>query len=233
MLNPGRLLPGEVMTRKWSAVISVFAILLTGTLMLSLASCGHDQELTQITVQPNTETFGATNIPVPADAGLQVQLRALGTYMHPPVTKDITNSVTWSSNTTQMVTVNSTGLITATGNTCGNTLVSATMKSAHGGIQTGFMTATVVCFTGTGPTGPSLIVSFLGGTGTVVSNPAGIACSTTCGFIFNTGTTVTLTASPTAPSTTVTWNSGCDSNPSANSCVVTMNGNRTVNVTFQ
>ena len=29
-----------------------------------------------------------------------MQLRALGTYIHPPVTKDITNQVTWESNTT-------------------------------------------------------------------------------------------------------------------------------------
>lgn len=220
------------MIRKWSVVLSVFVVILTATLMLSLASCGHDQELTQVTVQPNTETFGAPNVPVPDDAGLQVNLRALGTFIHPPVTKDITSQVTWNSNTPQMVTVNSTGTITATGNTCGNTLVSATMKSNNGGIQTGFMTATVVCFTGTGPVGPTLIVAITG-TGTVVSSPAGIACSLTCGFIFTTGTQVTLTASPTAPATTVTWVSGCDSNPSANSCVVTMNTNRTVNVSFR
>jgi hypothetical protein len=220
------------MTQKWSAVLSVFVVILTATLMLSLASCGHDQELTQITVQPGTETFGASNIPVPADAGLSVQLRALGTFIHPPVTKDITNEVTWNSNTTQMVTVNPTGLITVTGNTCGNSLVSATMKAAHGGIQTGFMTATVVCFTGTGPVGPSLVVT-INGTGTVVSSPAGIACSQTCGFIFTSGIPVTLTASPTAPATMLTWVSGCDSNPAANMCLVNMNGNRTVTVTFQ
>jgi hypothetical protein len=107
------------------------------------------------------------------------------------------------------------------------------MKSNNGGIQTGFMTANVVCFSGTGPVGPSLIVTFAGGTGTVVSSPAGIACSQTCGFIFNTGTQVTLTASPTPPSTTLTWNSGCDSNPTANTCVVTMNANRIVTITFQ
>lgn len=220
------------MTQKWSAVISVFIVMFAAALMLSLASCGHDQELTQITVQPGTQTFGASNIPVPANAGLNVQLRALGTFIHPPVTKDITNEVTWNSNTTQMITVNSTGLITATGNACGNTLVSATMKAAHGGIQTGFMTANVVCFTGTGPVGPNLIVTITG-TGTVVSSPAGIACSQTCGFIFNTGTQVTLTASPTAPATTLTWVSGCDSNPAANTCLVNMNANRTVAVTFQ
>ena len=220
------------MTRKWSVVLSVFVVILTATLMLSLASCGHDQELTQITVQPNTETFGASNIPVPDDTGLQVHLRALGTYIHPPVTKDITSQVTWNSNTPQMVTADSTGTITATGGACGNTLVSATMKSNNGGIQTGFMTATVVCFTGTGPTGPTLIVNITG-SGTVVSTPAGIACSLTCGFIFATGTPVTLTASPNPPATTLTWVSGCDSNPAANTCMVTMNANRTVSVTFQ
>lgn len=220
------------MTRKWSVVLSVFVVILTATLMLSLASCGHDQQLTQITVQPNTETFGASNIPVPDDAGLQVQLRALGTYIHPPVTKDISSQVTWNSNTPQMVTVNPSGTITATGNACGNTLVSATLKSNNGGIQTAFMTATVVCFTGTGPTGQTLIVGITG-TGTVVSSPAGIACSLTCGFIFTTGTQVTLTASPTAPATMLTWVSGCDSNPTASTCVVTMNANRTVNVSFK
>jgi hypothetical protein len=220
------------MRQKWSAVIGVFSLVLVAGMLVSLSSCGHDQELTQITVQPNTETFGASNIPVPDDTGLQVHLRALGTYIHPPVTKDITSQVTWTSNTPQMVSADSTGTITATGNACGNTLVSATMKSNNGGIQTGFMTATVVCFTGTGPTGPTLIVNITG-TGTVVSSPGGIACSLTCGFIFPTGTPVMLTASPNPPATRVTWVSGCDSNPAANTCDVTMNANRTVSVMFQ
>src|SRR5579871_2759093 len=106
-----------------------------------------------------------------------------------------------------MITVDQTGTITATGGACGNTLVSASMKSNNGGIQTAFMTATVVCFTGTGPVGPSLLVNITG-SGTVVSSPAGIACSISCGFIFASGTSVMLTASPSPPATTVTW-SGC------------------------
>ena len=220
------------MRQKWSAVIGVFSVIVVACMLLSLSSCGKDQELTQITIQPPTETFGAANIPVPADAGLQVHLRALGTYIHPPVTKDITSQVTWTSNTPQMVTVDSTGVITATGGACGNTLVSATLKSDHGGIQTGFMTANVVCFTGGVQTAPTLTVSFGVGTGTVLSSPGGIACSVTCAANFTLNTQVTLTASPTAPSTGVTWNSGCDSNPSANSCVVAMNANRVVAVSF-
>jgi Bacterial Ig-like domain (group 2) len=221
------------MSQKWSAVVGVLCVFAAASLLLSLSSCARDQELTLITVQPVTETFGASNIPVSANAGLNVQLRALGTYIHPPVSKDITNQVTWSSNTTQMVTVNATGLLTATGDTCGNALVSATLSTnqGSGSIVTGYMTATVVCFTGTGPTGPTLIVAFGGGTGIVVSTPPGIACSTTCGAIFPTSTLVMLTATPTAPSTSVTWTSGCDI-MTATTCSVTMNAMRTVNVMF-
>ena len=124
-------------------------------LLVSL-SCGHDQQLVSIEIQPGQETFGAANIPVQANAGSNVQLRALGHYIHPPVTKDITNQVIWNSNDAQMVTVSSSGLLTATGNACGSSLVSATIntnKSAGGigstgALVTGNMTANVVCFTG-------------------------------------------------------------------------------------
>src|SRR5579864_147495 len=109
------------MSRKWLSAVPLVASLV-------LFGCGHEQQLVSIDVEPTTETFGSAKTPVLADAGLNVQLRALGTYIHPPVTKDITNQVIWSSNTPQMVTVNSTGLITATGQACGNTLISATVK---------------------------------------------------------------------------------------------------------
>ena len=79
------------MNRKWfSAVALVVAV----ALLLVFSSCGHGQELVSITVQPTSETFGASNMPVIDNAGASVQLRALGSYIHPPVTKDITNKVT-------------------------------------------------------------------------------------------------------------------------------------------
>jgi Bacterial Ig-like domain (group 2) len=138
--------------------MSRFGLMLaTVVCLIGLTSCGHDQQLVSITVQPNKEIFGAANIPVSADAGLTVQLRAIGNYIHPPVSKDVTNQVVWSSNTPDMVTVDAaTGLITATGQACGDTLISATVTTNHsignvgssGAIVTGTMTATVVCFTG-------------------------------------------------------------------------------------
>jgi hypothetical protein len=141
---------GEGMNSQGYKVAIVVAAVLC---VIGVPSCGHDQQLVSIDIQPGVETFGAVNIPVNQDAGLQVQLKAMGNYIHPPVTKDITGQVGWTSNTPQMVTVNSTGLITATGDACGNTLITATVTTnrSAGGISssgaevTGTMTATVVC----------------------------------------------------------------------------------------
>jgi hypothetical protein len=149
---------GEVMSAKAKKI--VLAVLACG-LLLVLPGCGHDQQLVSIDVEPNTYNFGLTTIPVNDDAGLTVQLRALGSYIHPPITKDITGQVTWSSNTPHMVTVTPAGLIEATGQECGNTLISATVTtnssvggiSASGAVVIGTMTANVICFTGSSAAG--------------------------------------------------------------------------------
>ncbi len=208
------------MIRKW--FVSLALVVIVGT-FLTLASCGREQQLVSIQVQPSSETFGASNIPLSVDAGAQVQLRALGTYIHPPVTKDITSQVTWNSNTPQMMTVDANGLVTVTGLACGSTLISATVttnKSAggigsSGALVTGYMTGSVVCFTGTsggGGSGPSVTVNFAGtGSGTVSSNPAGLSCAsgTTCfSNSFPSGTNVSITA---APNGTFGGWGGCDS----------------------
>lgn len=228
------------MKGKWLAPV---VLVVAATALLSL-SCGRSQELVSIAIQPSVETFGSSTTPVIDNMGAQVQLRALGTYIHPPVTKDITSQVTWLSNTTQMFTVSSTGLLTATGLSCGGTLVSATANtntspggiSSSGAIVTGYMTANVVCFTGTGGgTGdPALTLTFQGtGTGTVTSNPLGLSCASPGPCVtqaFASGTTVTLTATPTGTSTTGTWPS-CPSS-AANTCTVDLSGNTTVTVAF-
>ncbi len=215
---------------------SVGALALVG-LLVALSSCAHDQQLVSITVQPETENFGA------ADPALNVQLRALGNYIHPPVTKDITDQVTWASNTPNMVTVNSTGLIAPAGFACGNTLVSATVTTNHstgnrsssGALITGFMTANVACLS---TTGPILTVTFPGlGSGNVVSFPQGLTCASTsgpCSASFVSGTAIQLTATPIPPSTFGGW-FGCDSlsGPSLTVCNInSLTANRAVSVTF-
>ncbi len=211
------------MIRKW---FGVSALVLVASAFLTLSSCGRDQQLTSIQIQPITENFGNSTTQVSADAGLQVQLRALGTYIHPPVTKDITNQVTWNSNTPQMMTVDANGLVTVTGVTCGSTLISATVNtgkssggiSSSGALVTGYMTGNVICDTGAGGgggggSGPSITVNFLGtGTGTISSSPAGLSCASSAGTCtsgaFASGSSVQITA---APSGTFGGWTGCSS----------------------
>jgi hypothetical protein len=199
-----------------------------------LPSCGHDQQLISISVTPTTETFGASNIPVTADAGLNVQLRALGTYIHPPVTKDITDQVAWVSNTPGIATVSSTGLLTATGLDCGSSIVTATITTnnsgtvhSSGALVTGSMTANVVCFTGLGP----ILTVVVSGNGTVGSSPSGISCPTVCSASFVSGSTVTLTATPNSGATFAGW-SNCQP-ISAQACTVnSLTNDLTVTATF-
>lgn len=229
------------MSRKW---FSICALLIAATSLLSVSSCGDPQELVGITVQPGSVTFGAANIPVSADAGLTTQLTALGTYVHPPVTKDITNQVTWASSDNQEVTVTPTGLITATGVVCGpNTQISATVTtnadgsgvSSSGAVVTGSMSASVVCFTDTsgggGGASPILTVNFLGsGTGTVTSPTFDCASTAiSCVDSFPTGTTVTLTATAVAPYTFGGWSGACSG---TSTCVLLMESDTTVTATF-
>jgi len=149
------------------------------SLLSGMLSCAHDQQLVSITIKPDTEDFGA------ADPALNVQLRALGSYIDPPVIKDITDQVTWASNTPNMVTVNSTGLIAPAGFACGNTLVSATVTTNHsagdrsssGALVTGYMTANVACLSSSGPI---LTLNFLGtGPGHLTSPPPRLSRAST------------------------------------------------------
>ncbi len=47
------------------------------------------------------------------------------------------------------------------------------------------------------------------GTGTVTSSPSGISCGSTCSASYNSGTSVTLTATPSTGSTFTGWSGGC------------------------
>lgn len=75
--------------------------------------------------------------------------------------KDITDQVTWSSNTPGVAVVSSTGLVSPDGLDCGNSLISATVqtnssagnRSSNGAIITGAMTANVACVGATGSSG--------------------------------------------------------------------------------
>jgi hypothetical protein len=192
--------------------------------LLATLSCARDQQLVSLTVVPSVENFGLI------DPSLNVQLRALGTYIHPPVTKDITDQVTWASDTPEVAVVNSTGLLSPGGLACGNATISATVRTNHsagnrpsnGAIITGTMAANVACPSST------LTVNFAGlGTGSVTGS---VNCNSNCSTTLPTGTTATLDATPSFGSTFGGW-SGCDS-VTGTTCTVLMNTSRTVTVTF-
>jgi len=71
---------GVFMNRKWWSIVVLVG---AAGLLVGLNSCGRDQQLVSIQVQPSVENFGASTIPVIDNAGATVQLRALGTYIHP------------------------------------------------------------------------------------------------------------------------------------------------------
>jgi large repetitive protein len=68
------------------------------------------------------------------------------------------------------------------------------------------------------------------GSGTVTSNPAGINCPADCSEYYDTGTPVTLMATPAAGSTFTGWSVDCSG---LLTCSLTMNGNKSVTATFE
>jgi hypothetical protein len=226
---------------------SVGAITILGCFLAAL-SCAHDQQLVGITIQPDTETFGASNIPVPADAGLSVQLRALGHYIHPPVTKDITDQVAWVSNSPQIASVTSAGLLTAAGQACGGALVSATVttntsagnRTSSGAVVTSTMSANVVCFTGASGNNAILTVLILPiGEGTVTVSGGGLGSplicpGPSCALPFTIGSgPITLTAVGNNGHSFSTW-SGCGQAGPPNVCTIqALDADLTVTANFQ
>jgi hypothetical protein len=227
-----------VMTFRFRCALAPFL----AAFLISTVGCAHHQQLVSISVVPSEATVGATTIPVSDDAGASVQMRALGSYIHPPVTKDITDQVTWASDTVQVATITPTGLLVATGLACGGSIISATVQSntssgelySSGAIVTGQASAAVTCYVPPSTSGSqaSLSVSIEGvGLGTVTSIPSGIDCTSSCSANFSAGTVINLTATANSGSTFAGW-TGCDS-VVAQTCIInSLSSNQTATVTF-
>ncbi|HVO63877.1 MAG TPA: Ig-like domain-containing protein [Terriglobales bacterium] len=215
------------MKSRWMRIASLCA-----AVILITASCGHDQELVSITVTPAKVDFQGF--------GARSQMTAMGSYIHPPETKDITSIVTWATNVPDTVSVSQTGLVTAI-NICGSGQVTATAYSnpsnhAAGSAIRGSADVAILL---NGSSNCSQLANLTvqigtsGGSasGSVTSSPTGINCpNTTCSANFAVGTTVTLTASPNSGSSFNHWD-GCDA-PSGITCTMNMNAAKTVTANF-
>ncbi len=203
---------------------------------LSLPSCGHDQKLVSLTVSPATALY-----PTPQSG--QVDFSAIGTYIHPPATKDITNQVTWSTDVPELLTLNYQGVAGAVvpngEGGCGIADIIATAPAGTGGasnIVPGYATVTVnnpAVLTCPGGGTETILSVQVTGPGTVISvtGTPPIDCPTACISAFPVGATVGLTAEPIGGAT-VTWSSACTSS-SGNNCSVTIpSGGANVLATF-
>ncbi len=223
------------MNRKWFGKwIGIIGLMGMSTWLLTLNSCARNQQLVGITVTPSTFTF------LTPDSTLQASFSAVGTYIHPAENKDITSLVTWGNNIPQLITLNG-GLVSPTGNGCGVADISASYDKGtgpSGNLVSGSATVTInnplISYCPGGSTAPILAVQIQSTTSTgnsVTSVPSGIDCpATTCGAPFTAGTSVTLTAAPTA--NFVSWGAPCAGSTST-ACQAVVTANTTVTATFK
>lgn len=211
------------MIRKW---FGISALIVTAITLVNLSSCARDQKLVGIQVTPSTATFGGI--------GAQLQFRALGTYIHPPQTKDITAEATWTIDSQNLVTFGAPGNVTAISD-CGTGNVEASLQANGNFVYgTAFISAAGV---GTNACTQAALTVVVNGNGSVTSSPSGILCPVTCGAAFPLDASVTLSATLGTGATTVTWTSPSGSpvcsSTSPTTCSVTLNSNATITATFQ
>jgi hypothetical protein len=115
------------------------ALIIVATL-LTFPSCGFDRKLVAITINPSGAIITGPDV--------AVHFQALGSYIHPPDTKDITNSVVWTSAAPQVVSIISNTGVATSGTACGiNITITATAYSnpqnQTGSVVVGTATVTV------------------------------------------------------------------------------------------
>ena len=205
------------MSRKWFSVIVLIA---AATFLISASSCGFNQHLISIQVTPPGATF--------TSVGSSIIFKAMGTYDHPPETKDITDLVTWSVDSQNLVTISNTSLVTAL-SICGSGNLTASYYDSPNTVTgsaflTGGGAGTASCNQAV------LTVNIAGsGSGSVVDSTGVIKCPGVCSADYTLGSTIGLTATPTAGTTSWT---NC-STFVGNTCTVVLNFDTTVTATFK
>jgi hypothetical protein len=230
--NVSTITPTGLATADATGVTTVTASMggVVGTAILNVsAQAVHD--LTSITVIPGSQTV--------LSIGEPSQFIAIGTYTTAPMTQDVTNTVAWQSSDIKVATVNSAGLALA--NATGTTTITAigtsnsgssipgsstlTVQSSGGGMNLSLLTVVAVGL------GQGTVTGFSNSapTVTVINCPPGGGAG--CTGNFTVGSTITLTAAPSAGSTFGGWSSNCVPD-NAPTCSVVLTNNEPVGAIF-
>jgi hypothetical protein len=205
------------MSRKWLSIIVLIAV---ATFLLSVSSCGFNQHLVSIQVQPSGATFQAV--------GASIVFKAIGTYIHPPATKDITDLVTWSVDSQNLVTITDTSLVTAL-SICGSGNLTASYYDSPNLVSgSAFLTGNGQ---GTSACNQAILTVNIVGSGSVIDSTGVIKCPGTCSADYALGSTIGLTATIGSGASQVNW-TNCNSF-AGNTCTVVLNVDTTVTATFQ
>ncbi len=176
----------KFMGRKWFGILALIAL---AGFLSSVSSCGFNQHLVGIQVQPSGATFNSV--------GATANFHAIGTYEHPPATKDITSLATWS--------VDSQGLVSITGTGTSVVTVTATSICGSGNLYASYYDSpnqiTGSAFLTGGGAGTAacneavLTVDIVGTGGSVVDSTGAIKCpASACSADYALGSTIGLTA---------------------------------------
>jgi hypothetical protein len=204
------------MRRKW---FSTLALIAAAGVFLTSTSCGFNQHLLSIQVVPGGATFNSV--------GASIIFKAMGTYDHPPSTKDITDIVTWSIDSQGLASITNTSQVTAL-SICGNGNLYASYYDSPNQITgSAFLTGGGV---GTTACNQAVLTVDIVGSGSIVDSTHVIKCPGTCSADYVLGSTVALTATPTGGATSVNW-TNCSSFV-GDGCTVVLNADTTVTATF-
>jgi len=107
---------------KRSYIGLAMGLLVVVAAFLAFPSCGFDRKLVSITINPP----GASIV----GPGVVVNFQAIGNYIHPPDSRDITTSVVWTSAAPQVIDIVSNTGVATSGAVCGtNITITATWYS--------------------------------------------------------------------------------------------------------
>ncbi len=132
---------------KRSYIGLAMGVLVIVSAFLAFPSCGFDRKLVSITINPSGASIVGPDV--------TVNFQAIGNYIHPPDSRDITDSVVWTSAAPQVIQILSPG-VAQSGFACGtNITITATWYSnpqtQTGAVVVGTATVNVTATSATPP----------------------------------------------------------------------------------